>query len=133
MRAKELMIGDWVLFNNEKCRISSIENYGGLVGVENDDICDLVADAELEPIPLTPEILEANIFRFVGKYEWRDDIFVSVYRYRDENLEIKFEIKYTPNYDGFTWKGIEINNVHKLQHALRLCGLNEFADNFQIE
>lgn len=87
---------------------------------------------ECKPITLYPEILEANKFKFAGRHEWRDDIFVTKYRYRDENGDIKFEINYTPKYDGFTWKGIEINYVHQLQHALRLCGLNELADNFKV-
>ncbi|MBQ0088527.1 MAG: hypothetical protein KBT27_04250 [Prevotellaceae bacterium] len=28
---------------------------------------------------------------------------------------------------------IQIKYVHELQHALRLCGLNDLADNFKIE
>ncbi len=27
---------------------------------------------------------------------------------------------------------IQINDVHEFQHALRLCGLDEMADNFKV-
>lgn len=108
------------------CKISELTKYKILV---NDTYTLATA---IEPIPLTPEILEANGFKFVGEYEWSNEIHVSRYRYRDGNGDIKVELNYAPNYDGFTWKGIEINNVHKLQHALRLCGLTELADNFKV-
>jgi len=28
---------------------------------------------------------------------------------------------------------VRVNYVHQLQHALRLCGLNELANNFKLE
>lgn len=32
-----------------------------------------------------------------------------------------------------TYNKIEFKYVHQLQHALRLCGLDELADNFKIQ
>lgn len=78
---------------------------------------------EIEPILLTTEILEIN-FEKVFDVEFK----IKGYRILKE--------------DGVWWFGYinrifckicPINYVHELQHALRLVGLNEVADNLKIE
>ena len=115
MKANELMIGDIVTWKGNICYVISVENLGGLVGVENEKFCELVSDKELEPIPLTEEILKANelnpiICCNLSMPKW----YMSL---RSGNRHVEMSFKY----------------VHQLQHALRLCGLNELADNFKIE
>ena len=69
MEAKDLMIGDWVLHDGEPYQIRQL----GIYGVDRDGedypaICVgkpkgiglIVERNEIEPIPLTPEILEKN-------------------------------------------------------------------------
>lgn len=67
----------------------------------------------LEPIPITPEILEKNGF----------------------NLQ-QSKGEYAPNIEGFSfdncwvgdefkWKTIPIKYVHELQHALKLCKIDK--------
>lgn len=124
MDVKELMIGDWV--NIKGCETSQIRDLKDLLNVE-------LGIFETSGVPLTEEILKANGFKEIYKYEWRDGIMVSEWRYKSDDLEEWFEIKYAPTYDDFTWKAVEVNNVHNLQHALRLCGLNELADNFKLQ
>ena len=63
-----------------------------------------------EPIPLTAEILEKNE---LPPYEW---------------LKIYFQ----GEYGNITDFSMRLKYVHELQHALRLCGLNDLADNFKI-
>ena len=76
-------------------------------------------------VPLTSEILEKNGFVrskvFVEwKYErngnyllWKPFPWLQI---STDNSDVNFECKY----------------VHELQHALRLCGLTESADNFKV-
>ena len=82
------------------------------------------------PIPLTAEILEKNFGRVKnvcdGYDEWTIEIepnsswwLLSITKEVDEGYEY--------NIDSFP-----IHYVHELQRALRLCGLNELADNFKV-
>jgi len=72
---------------------------------------------KLYPIELTPEILEKNIKVY----------YLCSYCLSTEESAI----------NGYVLKVgvnciIGINYVHELQHALRLCGLQELANNFKI-
>ena len=60
MTARELMIGDWVLDGNVYAQVTSITCDGNIETTHNE-----YSNIELIlPIPLTPEILEQNGFRF---------------------------------------------------------------------
>lgn len=114
MKANELMIGDWV-----KCG----RRYMKVTQLAEDMDCD-----DIEPIPLTPDILEKNGFENIG-----DDTY---------QLEEKpcwfwvdfFNHQYGCEYDTSTHeyeddehrlKLYGIPSVHQLQHALRLCGIDK--------
>ena len=76
-----------------------------------------------QPIPLTPEILEKN--------GWKETEYW--HEYEDGNTIIQYSLS---NIWGII-NGIEIEHfkceyVHQLQHLLRLCGLDELADNFKV-
>lgn len=123
MKATELMIGDWVLAQfidvNRCAKISAIcvdcavvalahSNYGH----DYDSIC---------PVPLTEEILKANGFvENKGSWRLRSDLFML-----NEFIDGGY---CAPAF----YEQVFINNVHELQHALRICGLHEVADNFII-
>lgn len=121
MKATELMIGDWVFYNpnvfiedeyepTKEWRITQISN--------GEDI-NLAVEECYKPIPLTPEILEKNGFRY--------DNSPFIQGWCGYGLLI---------YNGRVTVGqnvsMECQYVHQLQHILRLCGLNEVADNFKI-
>ena len=63
----------------------------------------------LQPIPLTPEILEKNGWFPLDEYRYEGDIALA----KGRNY---FRLKNTT---------ICINSVHELQHALRLCGIDK--------
>lgn len=121
MKANELMIGDWV-----RMRLSfGTQWYIDKVGVINPE-----NEMVYEPIPLTEEILKANGFTTkttdYSHIEIGNKIIISFHfgktlRITDYNKG--FEV-------GHVVK--EIWHVHDLQHALRLCGLNDIADNFKV-
>ena len=91
MKANELMIGDLV-----KCG----KRYMKVTQLAEDMDCD-----DIEPIPLTPEILEKNgIELSVGPGGLYQGTISGV------NCHIEFNI---------------IKYVHELQNALRLCGIEK--------
>lgn len=139
MKANELMIGD---------RVYLIKGYFmnySLSTIKRKEILEIdgyylhkISEGllEVEPIPLTVEILEKNGFKGEGYLILELDEFSCLEYYPFEGRLRKI------------WHGIdEWNNhsdtkditfqchckyVHELQHALRLCGLNEIADNLKI-
>lgn len=141
MKATELMIGDWV-------KIKGHLDYDKVQEIARDEnmqwyisfACSatLFRAYEFEPISLTPEILEKNGFEMFKYDGW-----VHYYRIFG-NSAIPFVLHsmiggemLSQEVDIFSTStdtncGIEINYVHELQHALRLCGLNKLAENFKV-
>ena len=131
MKATDLMIGDKVMVKV----LSQIPNtYVLHTWTAN----DYSRDIQVKPIPLTPEILEKNGFEMFKYDGW-----VHYYRIFG-NSAIPFVLHsmiggemLSQEVDIFSTStdtncGIEINYVHELQHALRLCGLNKLAENFKV-
>lgn len=132
MKANELMIGDWVQNPlGAKGWVKEIrlipkdsDGFGGyyLVDIayskDGDSYARLEAK-ELNPIPLTPEILKNNGFVYFHKN------FASL----SYEHPFKLEMVEWPDENGLggLWTVcniIKIQFVHELQHALRLCGIN---------
>lgn len=152
------MVGDWVmrmndhpikieeiLVNDDGYAINGIWDYHELRSWINID--------DINPIPLTAEILEKNGFK---KYEedyhneyvcekcdetsyyevvicWKDsydngalDAFNHVQWDEGWKLDIVSEGSYNKGWCKTIY-------LHELQHALRLCGLDELADNLKLE
>ena len=127
MKAEELMIGDWVLcdinaqseyeFDNVNYQPFQIKT-----GEDIDYACErnmMCTDDVYIPIPITSEILEKNGFK-----KSDDDDF---YMWENYNERIVwFEDGYT-NVTSIKCDCIydkKLLNVHELQHALKLCGIN---------
>ena len=130
MKAADLMIGDWVgrVFNDKRI----IEDYRqvdwirtGEIGMRYQKVWSIGC---IEPIPLTPEILEKNGFTKVNSQRYD-------YGYPDTDCYVKVN----PKKNMIHVNGRNANSnlyshsfVHELQRALRLCGLDELADNFKV-
>lgn len=136
MRIEELSVGDWVRAKlakwdydspeeTEPMRIVCINNsepkqaFADLIGggmVKHSALID-----DLHPIPLTPEILEKN-----GLCVVEEDADFSEYElFGSENFSI-FHIKGTFHYRLETPQAsVGCWNVHQLQHALRLVGIEK--------
>ena len=122
------MIGDWVLYNETPQQILEISGIDDEVYLETDE---LVHQSEIQPIPLTPKILEKSGFKKCAGNEW------SVFKYEDDDYtkkalyqvlwsakELYLEIaSYTSKTGEFNRFGIGF--VHQLQHALRLCRIDK--------
>ena len=152
MKATELMIGDWVIFGDEPLKVQHIYNNG-----YDDVVAEIVEDGTNEygvyeeikdvsvvycsPIPLTPEILKKNGFydrntqwycKKFGSYVCFDIAISLVYR----EIEVSKVCGAGTDCEEVEYgSSIVFSNdicVHTLQHALRLCGLDELADNFKV-
>ena len=142
MEAKELMIGDKVMVKV----LSQIPNtYVLHTWTAN----DYSRDIQVKPAPLTPEILERNGFdpeTFLTA-EWERKVYFKefpgcVVEPADSGKYIFGTTKYwSKTYsDGspIDWGTMyesriyNLRYVHQLQHALRLFGLDELADNFKV-
>ena len=144
MKATELMIGDLV-------KIKGHLDYDKVQEIARDEnmqwyisfACSatLFRAYEFEPVPLTPEILEKNGFydrntkwyykRF-GSYVCFDIAISLVYK----EIEVSKVCGAGTDCEEEEYgSSIVFGNdicVHTLQHALRLCGLDELADNFKV-
>ena len=160
MKSKDLMVGDWVNYRpgwideetgkpEYECgegfpvKITCI--YDGLA--QYDDMLPdgtintiEVADYELSGIPLTPEILEKNGFRFDGSGR-RSMMFISEPHFADgirfniyvglkhKTIEVfaAHPVEKSPNWRKSNKVYLEVCGcyVHELQHALRLCGIDK--------
>lgn len=108
LESKDLMIGDWVLFRGHSIHV----NFPMLESIN--------CGVEVEPVHLTPEILEKNGWHF-------DDLANEWY---SNNKAPNLYGRDCGNLSMFY--GSVVGNVNKLQHALRLCGRTDLADNFKV-
>lgn len=119
MELTDLMVGDWVFVKDYPIKASPQK-----VRPEH-FVRSLV---EFEPIPLTSEILEKNGFEYDKYYHnWIYDEFTIKYGHLIDKEE---EGDYL-----FVWVAdtlMKLTYVHELQHILRLCGLNDLANNFKL-
>ena len=129
------MIGDWVDFyhpyepekkNVTRHRVTEIFECG-LVGISN-HINPVHAD-HIEPVKITPEILEKNGFvtndeqgnwkgyRMYSLFDTNKSCIFMLKLYEKDSIgEISLDM--SPYYIVFKF-------VHQLQHALRLCGIDK--------
>ena len=134
---RNLSLGDWVSWGNHSIRITELM-YGGVKGVFNhQELSNWLTIDDVEPIPLTQSLLEANGFKVDG---------YAILNLQDGKwLEYYFhEHRFSMYYEGIDeWQNhSQVRDiihrsqpfyVHELQHSLRLCGLNDLADHFKIE
>lgn len=129
---KQLMHGDWVATGHGTpmrivggdCNADYEGNEGELWGFDEDN--------PPEPIPLTPEILMKNGFKgrkasYYIEAEGRLIRVILAGIHAGISVCDADEIRRYNRCSLF-----EQPAVHRLQHALRLCGLGELADNFKV-
>lgn len=141
MKPIDLAIADYVYFNcfdGSKIivKITAINNNGLVYGVSEygSHWCNI---DKVEPIPFAPEILEKNEFETTPS-SWEieiNNIAIVIVKKQDDYLLSISEPYCDGIAKGYHWvfHDLTINHVHQLQHSLRLCGLNDKADNFKLE
>lgn len=123
MKANELMIGDWVRIKLHQRNTQVINIGSGYLSTKAEFP---LFENEVEPIPLTAEILEKNGFvkSRIGKgwLQWNQkqgglvDIFIDNKGISGMPMAVTF---------GHNVVNMHAHYVHELQHALRLCGIEK--------
>ena len=122
LRALDLMIGDWVKVTDDDTddsfigQVKAIDELENINVQEGEDVAYPYSIDCLEPIPLTPEILEKNGFKY------NEHPFVQGYE--------QFGLVLYHGGDGYRINcgqnvALQLDSVHQLQHALRLCGIDK--------
>ena len=129
MKASDFMIGDWVDIFPTYCQVLSIGKKGRIYTTT---VSNYKVESDIG-VFINNEILEAN--GFVRKYDDSDLDFY--WEEGKQHIEIwqrcnLWYIQTWINHD-ISDLFLSIKYVHELQHAMRLMGLNELADNFKVE
>ena len=124
IRCKDLMVGDYIANRNgSPMQIVAVDEDNAYACEGNEERPWIFGDNEgyePQPIPLTPEILEKNGWWYNVEDMWLHE-------------EVGFFIeKFNGRFQCYDINQIKLDSVHQLQQALRLCGLNELADNCKI-
>ena len=154
MKLTDLAIWDWVLINNTPHKIQAIDSIDAEILADDDlyyvgeDRCH--SEDKIEPIPLTPEILEKNGWYFGLTSDEEDAEYCLDGCHYDRHWTYyegagSISLIFPNDVDGgeliiddqsfnrhLNLVFCDTLHVHELQRALRLCGLNELADNFKI-
>ena len=163
MKATDLMIGDWVLYRpgwiDDDTKVPVYESKEGIpvrLTCIYDDVAQYddvlpdgtintieVADFELFPIPISPEILEKNGFKQIdkggevcitGEWWWGEEgkrnftiVTITFYKGLNSGVRILTKIETDCSYEsGINMiHSCDIESVHELQHALKLCGIEK--------
>lgn len=115
LKISDLSVGDWVRYRDREWIVCSLYQFTEEVGLWRKDsqLCEYITD--IEPIPITAEVLEKNGFERLLE---RD-----LFYHSEAGLEVAFEDgewMHTINLHEYTIH--TISGVHHIQHLLRLYG-----------
>ena len=153
MKLTDLAIGDLILINNTPHKIQAIDSIDAEILADDDlyyvgeDRCH--SEDKIEPIPLTPEILEKNGFGPETFFfsEWGRKVYFKelpgcgvepaasgkyifgTTKYWSKTYSDGSPIDWGTMYESRIYN---LRYVNELQHALRLCGFDELAENFKV-
>lgn len=135
LTSKDLMVGNWVICYHPS-RLKSFEkvSVGLLHTMQEQEYGHIKEDSPLfrivEPIPLTPEILEKNGFE-------RENLITSYNHYIGIDNRVSFNddsycmnsrnmwIVHIDSEDYCTIANCELTYLHELQHLLKLCRIDK--------
>ena len=121
MKAQDLMVGDWMIVDNEAMQVMPTL----IDALFYDD------PIKVEPIKISPEILEANGFKKTPTLPL--GCFDYVFRSNGKTIYAEPSMRLTTLTANFNGKiTMVVEYVHELQHIIRLIGINDLADNFKI-
>ena len=141
MKATDLMIGDWVIRKGvpeEPMRVYDIKTSVGTVYLDQDGRGIIEKFENIEPIPLTSEILKKNEFKkniyYYSSHSYetyllpKQEIFIGYHIikwFKEDDWTIIHNIHDDDDY-GFDYdEVITIQYVHELQHILKLCKIEK--------
>ena len=127
LEAKKLMVGDWVIrkgISQEPMQIAGLNTWKGLVYMDFTGLAITEKIENIEPIPLTEEIIKKNDFHFNG-LAYIGSVIDLTKSYASPGCW-KCGKFYTVGHGdpGFTAFCV-IRYVHELQHVLKLCRITK--------
>lgn len=150
LQARELMIGDWVWYDNQPYQIRRLgifgenrdgEDYPAVCVGKPTGIGLILERNEIEPIPLTPEILERMGFTVEEEPKYDDTYTKDEYTATMKCVDVRkcnVEIKYKTYRNDINIISHDYNNilqyrsiatqvmyVHELQHLFVLLGIEK--------
>lgn len=152
MKGIKLQLGDYVFikslnggYHTTLIKIAAIHQKK--VGYHNTpNKLNWVRFSLLEPIPLTSEILEKNGFNKVSQPGCSNPYHWEFKEYEEGTDALLYHIKaysnpfrgmyiFIDNFGDCATLSFnkQVESLHELQQALRLCGIDELADNLKIE
>lgn len=133
LTSKDLMVGDWLQdsFGNigQVYRLDPGRVHLRLLQERPQDEEYIVHD--IEPIPLTPEILKKNGFvnSYIDLSLNKDSVYKYNHFYTGNSVIVDMESnKLIVKYENDIWMNLPYNRtiyVHELQHVLKHCGINK--------
>ena len=139
MKAKNLMIGDYISVkpSGMPIKVAAVHHKKVAYHTVINKLA-WVRESLLEPIPLTPEILEKNGFERMPQTGCANPYYWMMEQYEEESGGLLYRIKaYNTPFRGMFVSidnpsdcetisfGKQIESVHELQHALRLCAIKK--------
>lgn len=130
MTCKDLMVGDWVQGHlpNTPSKVVGIPNEYRLAVITPGGAYMELSIDDFLPIPLTPKILEKNGFDFlyssVPGGTPQEQRMRKVDTYKWQGLVVNYYHE-TNDFQMVNFRGVRLNYVHQLQHALRLTGIDK--------
>ena len=127
MKCQELQIWDWITdghgFPMQITNVGDDYAYATFEGNEGDPWEFDDKNEQPQPFPLTTEILEKN--------GWKQTEYC--HEYQDGKNTIQCRLPYmVGRINGIDIEHFKCEYVHQYQHLLRLCGLDELANNFKV-
>lgn len=139
MKENEVMIGDWFRFRYtidgkeivHTFRISRIEDELGEYYVWGEGFGRMCYPKRLEPIPITPEILEKNFGRAInGRYFEGNEFYeLMIHEVNDGTWIVIYD---NIEFSSIPRQQVMVCFVHEFQRALRCFGLFDLANNIKI-
>lgn len=138
MKVNELMIGDWVYAIDENGdkhigRVNNLEydyvNKRGSFCVDffgtgfEPEFPDVLFN--VQPIPLTPEILEKNFREYLPGINLMYQLKGPYFAMNEKGNQWVFGLVKEDVEKSCRYPLVKITYVHELQHALRLCGIEK--------
>lgn len=119
---KELAVGNWVRFPHGIDKIDELCKWANSAATTTKRP---VSAENLEPIEITPEILEKNGWR-LGKYSSATleiENKIVVLEFYESGTQLRIFNRAVD--EGLQILDIRISGIHQLQNALTLCGINK--------
>ena len=129
MKVTELMLGDWVVYDDIPSQVTMTSAEGDVMVLKEGKVV-FTNSEQLNPIPLTEELLKVNDFKLSMYYAIDGR---QMYTHEESNFTLYFSRKQNIYNVSRTDVSVQLQYVHELQHYLRLINLQGLAVNFKIK